>query len=170
MNKILQDFFGLKWNPFCPTLPSEARSSHRAVEHFGLPPRRQGAARRLRPHHRRPGTGKSVSCRILAERLSRSARRHRRCGQPSAERRDPISTRAGRSLRRAAGARKPLGSFKCLRDKWQAHIEATLMRPVLLVDEATEMSGQVLASCASVQRALRLALPTSPPSSAATPA
>jgi hypothetical protein len=36
------------------------------------------------------------------------------------------------------------GSFKCLRDKWQAHIEATLMRPVLLVDEAQEMSGQVL--------------------------
>jgi type II secretory pathway predicted ATPase ExeA len=33
---------------------------------------------------------------------------------------------------------------KALRDKWQAHIEASLYRPVLIVDEAQEMNTAVL--------------------------
>jgi hypothetical protein len=36
------------------------------------------------------------------------------------------------------------GGFKCLREKWFAHIDATLMRPVLLIDEAQEMYADVL--------------------------
>jgi type II secretory pathway predicted ATPase ExeA len=35
-------------------------------------------------------------------------------------------------------------SAKALRDKWQAHIEASLYRPVLIVDEAQEMKTPVL--------------------------
>jgi general secretion pathway protein A len=36
------------------------------------------------------------------------------------------------------------GGFQALREKWQAHLEATLLRPVLLADEAQEMSPAVL--------------------------
>ncbi|MDP6946349.1 MAG: ATP-binding protein, partial [Myxococcota bacterium] len=36
------------------------------------------------------------------------------------------------------------GGFKALRATWKAHIESTLVRPVLLVDEAQEMSSAVL--------------------------
>ena len=36
------------------------------------------------------------------------------------------------------------GGFKVLRDRWLAHIESTLIRPVLLIDEAQEMSPAVL--------------------------
>lgn len=32
------------------------------------------------------------------------------------------------------------GGFKALRERWQAHLEKTLLRPVLLIDEAQEMS------------------------------
>jgi general secretion pathway protein A len=35
--------------------------------------------------------------------------------------------------------------FKALREKWLAHVEATRYRPVLLIDEAQEMSHPVLA-------------------------
>ena len=37
------------------------------------------------------------------------------------------------------------GGAKILRQRWQAHIQSTLSRPVLLVDEAQEMQSAVLA-------------------------
>ncbi len=36
------------------------------------------------------------------------------------------------------------GGFRALRERWREHIQATLFRPVLLVDEAQEMGGQCL--------------------------
>jgi len=36
------------------------------------------------------------------------------------------------------------GGFKALRDKWHQHIQATLFRPVLLIDEAQEMDASSL--------------------------
>jgi general secretion pathway protein A len=36
------------------------------------------------------------------------------------------------------------GGFKALRERWAAHIDSTLVRPVLLIDEAQEMTSQVL--------------------------
>jgi type II secretory pathway predicted ATPase ExeA len=36
------------------------------------------------------------------------------------------------------------GGFKALRDKWHQHIQATLFRPVLLIDEAQEMAAHSL--------------------------
>ena len=35
-------------------------------------------------------------------------------------------------------------TFKTLRERWQSHIESTLFRPVLLIDEAQEMPTAVL--------------------------
>jgi hypothetical protein len=35
----------------------------------------------------------------------------------------------------------PWAGAKVLRDRWQTHIDASLMRPVLIVDEAQEMPG-----------------------------
>jgi type II secretory pathway predicted ATPase ExeA len=36
------------------------------------------------------------------------------------------------------------GGFKALRERWLAHLEGTLLRPVLLIDEAQEMHPGVL--------------------------
>lgn len=36
------------------------------------------------------------------------------------------------------------GGFKALRERWQAHLEHTLLRPVLLIDEAQELSPTLL--------------------------
>lgn len=36
------------------------------------------------------------------------------------------------------------GGFQALRDRWRSHIETTLYRPVLLIDEAQEASSKVL--------------------------
>ena len=36
------------------------------------------------------------------------------------------------------------GGFKALRERWLTHLEGTLLRPVLLIDEAQEMNPTVL--------------------------
>jgi len=144
MNKDLQALFGLKWNPFLPELPSEALFISPRIEHFGF--RLEGKVREggFALITGAPGTGKSVSLRILAERLSGlrdvtvGVVSHPQSGVSDFYR--ELGDLFGVPL----APRNRWGSFKCLRDKWQAHIEATLMRPVLLVDEAQEMSAQVL--------------------------
>ena len=145
MNKKLLALYGLKWNPFSPALPTEALLTTPAVEDF---------AWRIENAHVReggfalitgaPGTGKSVALRLLAARLDRlpdltvAALSH-----PSANLADfyrELGDLFGVDL-------KPHNrwmGFKALRSRWLAHLEATLLRPALLVDEAQEIEPAVL--------------------------
>jgi type II secretory pathway predicted ATPase ExeA len=145
MTKKLLALYGLKWNPFAPELPSEALLTTPKLERF---------CRRLEQSHVReggfalitgdPGTGKSVALRVLAERLGRL--REVTVGALA----HPQSSVADfyRELGDLFGvALKPhnrWSGFKALRERWQAHIETTLVRPVLLIDEAQELSAAVL--------------------------
>jgi len=91
-----------------------------------------------------PGTGKSVVLRVLADRLGKL--REVTVGALA----HPQSNLADfyREMGDVFGV--PLkphnrwSGFKALRERWLAHLEATLIRPVLLVDEAQEMSPAVL--------------------------
>jgi type II secretory pathway predicted ATPase ExeA len=145
MNKKLLSLYGLKWNPFASEVPTEALHVPARVENFCW---------RVEQHHVReggfalvtgePGTGKSSAMRILADRLD--GLREVVVGALS----HPQSNAADfyREMGEVFGV--PLrphnrwGGFKALRDRWQAHIESTLVRPVLLIDEAQEMMPEVL--------------------------
>lgn len=135
----------LKWNPFAPDVPVEALRPTAAIEHF---------CRRIEQSHLReggfalitgdPGLGKSVTLRILADRLeqipevsvgvlvhpqSNLADFYRELGD--------LFEIALRPHNRWCG-------FKALRERWLAHLESRLSRPVLLIDEAQQMSPAVL--------------------------
>ena len=90
-----------------------------------------------------PGTGKSVVLRLLAERLQRL--REITVGAMT----HPSSNLADfyREMGDLFGVElKPhnrWGGFKALRERWLAHLEGTLLRPVLLIDEAQEMQSTV---------------------------
>jgi len=145
MNKKLLSLFSLKWNPFSPDLPQEALLTTPRVESFcwrieqGLV--REGGFALVTGD---PGLGKSAALRILNERLSRL--RDVVVGEVA----HPGSNLADfyREMGDIFGV--PLkphnrwGGFKALREKWLAHIDSTLVRPVLLIDEAQEMSSEVL--------------------------
>ena len=145
MTKKLLALYGLKWNPFSPDLPTEALRSTPKLDTFCW---------RLEHSHVReggfalitgdPGTGKSVALRLLAEHLGRL--REVTVGALA----HPQSSVADfyRELGDLFGV--PLkphnrwGGFKALRERWHAHIDTTLSRPVLLIDEAQEMTPTAL--------------------------
>jgi type II secretory pathway predicted ATPase ExeA len=145
MNKKLLSLFGLKWNPFSPEIPTEAVQVTGKIENFCWSVEnhlvRDGGFALVSGE---PGSGKSVAMRLLAERLSRVGEITVACLEyPQSAVADfyrELGDLFGVQLRphnRWAG-------FKSLRERWQAHIESTLIRPVLLVDEAQQMSPVVL--------------------------
>jgi len=145
MNKKLLSLYGLKWNPFSPDLPVEALRVLPKVESFcwrieqGLV--REGGFALISGD---PGTGKSVVLRVLAERLdalrdvSVGAIAHPQSNVGDFYR--EMGEIFGVQLRPS----NRWGGFKALRERWAAHIESTLMRPLLLIDEAQEMPSTVL--------------------------
>ena len=73
MNRELLTFYGLKWNPFATELPVDSLMVSPSVDSFCLRIERhlvrQGGFALIAGE---PGTGKSVTLRVLAERLGRS--------------------------------------------------------------------------------------------------
>ena len=145
MNKKLLALYGLKWNPFSPELPTEALHVVPKVESFcwrveqGLI--REGGFAMITGD---PGTGKSVVLRLLAERLGQL--RDLSVGvisHPSSNLSD-FYREMGDLFAVELRPSNRWGGFKALRERWLAHLDGTLMRPVLLVDEAQEMHPGVL--------------------------
>lgn len=145
MNKTLLALYGLKWNPFSPELPTEALQTSVRVDNFCWRVEhtlaREGGFALITGD---PGTGKSVALRLLAERLGQL--RDLTVGAIA----HPSSNLADfyREMGDLFGVElKPhnrWGGFKALRERWLAHLESTLLRPILLIDEAQEMHPAVL--------------------------
>lgn len=145
MNKNLLALYGLKWNPFSPELPTEALYVTPKVDNFCWRIEhaliREGGYALITGD---PGTGKSVVLRLLASRLESlrelcvGAMTH-----PSSHLADfyrEMGDLFGVELR----PHNRWGGFRALRERWLAHLEGTLLRPVLLIDEAQEMPPSVL--------------------------
>ena len=144
MNKKHLSLFGLKWNPFAPDVPTEALLVAPRVVSFCW--RVENLAREggFALITGTPGIGKSVALRLLVERLSQireikigvMAKPHAGVSDFYRELGDLFGVLLS-PHNRWAGA-------KLLRERWQAHIDGSLVRPVLIVDEAQDMSPKVL--------------------------
>ena len=144
MNKKMLALYGLKWNPFAPDVPVEALHVSRRIEAFCWRVEQLVGEGGFALVTGAPGVGKSVSLRILAERLGNQ--RDVKIGiisRPQSGLSDfyrEMGDLFGVELRPA----NRWGGAKLLRDRWQTHIDAALSRPVLIVDEAQEMLPAVL--------------------------
>jgi len=144
MTRKLLAVYGLKWNPFTPDIPDDALWRTPEIDHFCWRVEhlvREGGFALVTGES---GTGKSITLRLLARHLS---------GLPEVL--VGVLTRPQSAI---ADCYRELGeifgitlkvhyrwsSFKELRQKWEAHLAATLWRPVLLIDEAQEMEPEVL--------------------------
>ncbi len=144
MNKKLLGLFGLKWNPFAPDVPTDALLVAPRIESFcwrieNLA--REGGFALLTGM---PGIGKSVALRLLVERLG--AVRDIKIGvmtKPHASVSDFYRELGDIFVVQLSPHNRWAGG-KVLRERWQAHIDAALVRPVLVIDEAQDMSTKVL--------------------------
>lgn len=144
MNKKLLSLYGLKWNPFAAGVPTEALMSTAAITSFTWRIEQLVREGGFAAIHGEPGTGKSVVLRLLAARLDSIA--DVTVGvltRPQAHAND-FYRELGELFGVALSPHNRWAGAKALRERWRAHIEASMCRPVLLVDEAQEMLSSVL--------------------------
>ena len=143
-SKKLLALYGLKWNPFSPELPREALLAAPKVEHFAWRVEQLVQEGGFALVTGESGTGKSVALRIVAGRLA--ALREVTVGvieRPQSKSPDFYRELGDIFAVKLAPHNRWCG-FKALRERWKAHVASSRIRPVLLIDEAQEMSPDVL--------------------------
>ena len=144
MNKKLLALYSLKFNPFLPDIPVSALFVSAAIESFCWRMQNQVGEGGFAMVSGEPGTGKSAALRILTDRLG--ALRDVLVGvltRPQASVAD-FYRELGHLFKVALSPHNRWNGAKALREKWQAQIETSLYRPVLIIDEAQEMKTAVL--------------------------
>ena len=142
--KKLLSLYGLKWDPFSPDLPSEAIIKTPRFDQFCWRVETLTLEGGFALISGDSGLGKSVNLRALSDHLVKI--REITVGELSR----PQSGIADfyRELGYLFGIELKVsnryGGYRALREKWKSHVDSTLLRPVLLIDEAQEMQPAVL--------------------------
>jgi type II secretory pathway predicted ATPase ExeA len=152
-DKNLLALYGLKYNPFVPNLPAEAIWVEAETESFAhrvqamIP---QGGFALITGD---PGQGKSRTLQWIAHQLG--AMPDVTLGvieRPQSKLAD-FYREMGELFGVSLAPANRYGSFKTLREKWKAHCRSSLLRPVLLIDEAQEVSPACLTELRLLQSA-----------------
>jgi type II secretory pathway predicted ATPase ExeA len=141
--KKLQALYGLKWNPFATDTPLEGLQVLSKMERFLYHIEDLVLDGGYAACMGDPGLGKSTLLRILQNRIEKvpnvivSELSRSQCSVNDFYR--EIGDLFGVCLK----VSNRYGGHKTLRHKWQTHIESTLIRPVLLIDEAQRLNEAV---------------------------
>lgn len=144
MTTKLLSVYGMKFNPFRPGIPLEAIHTTPSVASFvrrtevGLV---DGGFAMITGD---PGTGKTILLRLIEDRL----RQVPNVCVGTIEHPQSCTSDFYRELGDLFGIKlsnnNRWAGFKALRTRWSEHIASTLMRPVLILDEAQETQSSVL--------------------------
>jgi len=145
MSKKLLAIYGLKFNPFTPDIPTEALHPYDKLTHFCWRIEhafiQEGGFALISGD---PGTGKSVALRLLEAKLTPVRDVHVGVLTHSSTKISDFYRELGDIFGVPLSPSNLWNSFKLLRERWVSHMESTLLRPVLFIDEAQEMPAVVL--------------------------
>jgi len=144
MNKRLLNLYSLKFNPFSPQAPVTALWTPPQIQSFCWRIEQQVGEGGFALVAGDPGVGKSAALRLLSEHLH--GLRDLCVGiltRPQAKMAD-FYRELGHLFGVTLSPSNRWHSSKSLREKWLAHIEAAVYRPVLIIDEAQEINSLVL--------------------------
>ncbi|MHC4446925.1 MAG: ExeA family protein [Planctomycetota bacterium] len=145
MLKELRALYGLKYNPFGEDVPIEALRVTPRVDDFGWRIEHglahEGGFAMITGD---VGRGKSGALRLIADRLDRMREVTVGCIEHPQSSLADFYREMGDCFGVSLRPHNRWAGFRSLRQKWVGHIESTLMRPLLLIDEAQEMTPSVL--------------------------
>jgi general secretion pathway protein A len=139
MIKQLHALYGLKWNPFTAEAPLAGLVAGPAIDHFAWRIEQLGSEGGFALITGEPGIGKSVALRFVVARLA--AVRDLQVGvlsRPQSHVAD-FYRELGDLFGVTLSPHNRWAGSKVLRERWRQHTESTLVRPVLVIDEAQEM-------------------------------
>ncbi len=142
--KRMLSLYGLKWNPFSPELPNEGLLVTPKTEHFAWRVEQLIQEGGFALITGESGTGKSVALRIVASRLQAMRDVVVRAIERPQSKGSDFYRELGDIFAVKLTPSNRWGGFKALRERWKSHVASSRIRPVLLVDEAQEMSPDVL--------------------------
>lgn len=144
MNKRLLSVYSLKWNPFAPDVPVEGLWKSPTLTTFCQRLEYLSQEGGFAMVTGEPGLGKSVALRLLQAHLNQQ--QELKVGvltRPQAGLAD-FYRELGEVFGVQLSPHNRWAGAKVLRERWQAHLDTSLWRPVLLLDEAQEMQPAVL--------------------------
>lgn len=143
-NTDIRSLYGLKYNPFLSDVPTEALFTIPGTEHFGLRVASMATQGGFALITGDPGLGKSKTLQQIAHRLEQVPDLTVGVMQRPQSKMGDFYREMGELFNVGLKPANRYGGFKALRTRWQAHCRSTLMRPVLLVDEAQQVSADCL--------------------------
>ena len=149
----IQALYGLKYNPFLPALPPQALWMLPGVENFAHRLKAMASQGGFALITGDPGQGKSKTLQWIAQQLSRMPDVVVGVMQRPQSQLADFYREMGELFAVALTPLNRYGGFKSLRTRWKAHCQSTLVRPVLLIDEAQEVSAACLTELRLLQSA-----------------
>lgn len=143
-NPDIRSLYGLKYNPFLPDLPPEALYDIPGTESFGLRVKSIAEHGGFALITGDPGLGKSKTLQKIAHELEQIPDLTVGVMQRPQSNLGDFYREMGELFNVNLSPANRYGGFKALRDRWERHCQSTLLKPVLLIDEAQHVSTECL--------------------------
>lgn len=140
----IRSLYGLKYNPFLPGLPPEALYTLPETKRFLLRIQHMATQGGFALITGEPGLGKSKALQQIAQQLEEIPDLTVGVMQRPQSKLGDFYRELGELFGVGLTPANRYGGFKALRNRWKTHCQSTLLRPVLLIDEAQQASAECL--------------------------
>ena len=140
----IRSLYGLKYNPFLPDVPTQALFTLPGTQRFIMRIQSMATQGGFAMISGDPGLGKSKTLQQIAHKLEQIPDLTVGVMQRPQSKLGDFYRELGELYDVGLSPANRYGGFKALRHRWKTHCQSTLLRPVLLIDEAQQASAECL--------------------------